>query len=97
MFTTGNEDAVTVQAGTFSWDQNERTVLEKYVYNYLNTFYSYILVNILFHHWQYQSEHQAWSVGGNSGSRGSWQVITHLSSPWRDGEDGWKCNGQGDQ
>ena len=31
MCTTGNEDAVTVQAGTFSWDQNGRPVLEKYV------------------------------------------------------------------
>ena len=27
MCTTGSEDAVTVQAGTFSWDKNERPVL----------------------------------------------------------------------
>ena len=31
MCTTGNEDAVTVQDGTFCWDQNERPVLEKCV------------------------------------------------------------------
>ena len=31
MCTTGSEDAVTVQAGTFSWDKNERPVLEKCV------------------------------------------------------------------
>ena len=31
MCTTGNEDAVTVQAGTFSWDRNERPILEKCV------------------------------------------------------------------
>ena len=30
MCTTGSEDAVTVQAGTFSWDKNE-AVLQKYV------------------------------------------------------------------
>ena len=34
MCTTGSEDAVTVQAGTFSWDKNERPVLEKYVHIY---------------------------------------------------------------
>ena len=75
MCTTGNEDAVTVQAGTFSWDRNERPVLEKYVCN------MYIIISIhfiygskyfVFHHLQHQSEHQAWSVGGSSGSRGSW-------------------------
>ena len=27
MCTTGSEDAVTVQAGTFTWDKNERPVL----------------------------------------------------------------------
>ena len=31
MCTTGSEDAVTVQAGTFSWDRNDISVLEKYV------------------------------------------------------------------
>ena len=31
MCTTGSEDAVTVQAGTFSWDRNERPVLQKCV------------------------------------------------------------------
>ena len=31
MCTTGNEDAVTVQAGTFSWECNERPILEKFV------------------------------------------------------------------
>ena len=29
--TAGIEDAVTVQAGTFSWDRNEKPVLEKCV------------------------------------------------------------------
>ena len=33
MCTTGSEDAVTVQAGTFSWDRNERPVLEKCVWD----------------------------------------------------------------
>ena len=52
MCTTGNEDAVTVQAGTFSWDRNERPVLEKYVCNmYIITAVSqhilYTVVNIL--------------------------------------------------
>ena len=31
MCITGSEDAVTVQAGTFSWDRNEKSVLEKCV------------------------------------------------------------------
>ena len=31
MCTTGSEDAVTVQAGIFSWDRNARPVLEKCV------------------------------------------------------------------
>ena len=31
MCTTGSEDAVTVQAGTFSWDRNEAPALQKYV------------------------------------------------------------------
>ena len=31
MCTTGSEDAVTIQAGTFSWDRNERPILEKCV------------------------------------------------------------------
>ena len=31
MCTTGSEDAVTVQAGTFSWARNEKPVLEKWV------------------------------------------------------------------
>ena len=31
MYTTGSEDAVTVQTGTFSWDKNEIPVLEKCV------------------------------------------------------------------
>ena len=31
MCTTGSEDAVTVQAGTFSWDRNEKPILEKCV------------------------------------------------------------------
>ena len=35
MCTTGSEDAVTVQAGTFSWDKNERPVLEKCVLSYV--------------------------------------------------------------
>ena len=67
MCTTGNEDAVTVQAGAFSWDRSERPVLEKYMCIHM-------LVHTiqLLHHLQYQSEHQAWSVGGSSGSRGSW-------------------------
>ena len=33
MCTTGSEDAVTVQAGTFSWDRNEKPVLEKCVWD----------------------------------------------------------------
>ena len=109
MCTTGSEDAVTVQAGTFSWDRNERPVLEKciaacvcgeciiisyitlcvcvcvcvcvcpcilcvptavpvYESHYIHR-WSFIQ---LLHHLQYQSEHQAWSVGGSSGSCGSW-------------------------
>ena len=36
MCTTGSEDAVTVQAGTFSWDQNEASILQKYVYTVAN-------------------------------------------------------------
>ena len=32
MCTTGSEDAVTVQDGSFSWDRNERPVLEKFVW-----------------------------------------------------------------
>ena len=31
MCTTGSEDAVTVQSGTFSWDRNEKPVLKKCV------------------------------------------------------------------
>ena len=33
MCTTGSEDAVTVQAGTFSWDRNERPVLKKCIWD----------------------------------------------------------------
>ena len=33
MCTTGSEDAITVQAGTFSWDRNEKPVLEKCVWD----------------------------------------------------------------
>jgi len=32
--TTGNEYAVTVHAGTFSWSKGEKPVLEKYVHSY---------------------------------------------------------------
>ena len=32
MCTTGSEDAVTVQTGTFTWSRDERPVLEKCVY-----------------------------------------------------------------
>ena len=32
MCTTGSEDAVTVQAGTFSWGRDERPVLERCLY-----------------------------------------------------------------
>ena len=32
MCTTGSEDAVTVQAGTFTWSRDERPVLEKCVH-----------------------------------------------------------------
>ena len=83
MCTTGSEDAVTVQAGTFSWDRNERPVLEKcvcvcvcarvYVCMRVCVCVSvHVAIIQLLHHLQYQSEHQAWSVGGSSGSRGSW-------------------------
>ena len=85
MCTTGSEDAVTIQAGTFSWDRNERPILEKcvcvcvYVRVHLHECMHLCMVCIcivsfiqLVYHLQYQSEHQAWSVGGSSGSRGSW-------------------------
>ena len=69
MCTTGSEDAVTVQAGTFSWDRNERPILEKCVCACVHMLSNLHLYNFAL---QYQSEHQAWSVGGSSGSRGSW-------------------------
>ena len=92
VYTTGNEDAVTIQSGTFSWDRNEVPVLKKCVCVCVCVCVSGAHHNFfILHHLQYQSEHQAWSVSGSSGSCGSWQVITHLSSPWRNGEDDRTC------
>ena len=102
--TTGNEDAVTVQSGTFSWDRNDKPALEKCVCvcarvraracqcDVSSTSVSRSLCYCSYS--QYQSEHQTWSVGGSSGSCGSWQVVTHISSPWRNGEDYWTCHSQ---
>ena len=64
--TTGSEDAATVQAGTFTWSRDERPVLEKCVHACM-----YVAL-LCIHHLQHQSTHQAWSVGGSSGSCGSW-------------------------